>query len=667
MGKQDRTPAAGRDKGGATITTRERKDRTNSMLHRLSMQARPHYILAGMAAGGTVAGWIGPAVTDPATAGLTVAAAGTVGAMMAWKRAGIRGLLTGLGAACWCGWTAATGMSWDALATLAAGGYAAALPWWRRHRLPDPPEHQPPTEDVDELHPVRLWDRYLAGNGGPLPDTYLSGEEHVTTKTSELWRYDLHLVPGKQTLSMARGKVDLIKSGLRLRPDQDVVIEQHPEPDRDVTTARLTIVRRSAVISTAQQWPGPSYNPDTGRIGVGPYVDGEGTAEWRVHTPDRFWGGFLVGVTGSGKSRLTEAIVLGYAASGAVVWYGDPQGGASSSFLSKHADWVATDLDSIEEMLAAAMRVRDLRQVDNAQREVDGWNPGDYPGLIIVIDECHEVMKIKAAQEMATILARSGGKVGIALLMMSQEPSMAAFGGGQTGSNHRALRSSVTAGNLVALRTGEKTDADLLSGLSGVEPHLFPSVPGYAYLVDNDGTRRSAPFRAYYLPDEVRDWAGEQVTWAELEPDAATVAGPAYQRRRETITGEARQAALAEKRAMLLGGVPPQRMVAPAPAAAAPDPSGWQVPTYPTWPAVESTPTRVAVLDRPTTAPAPPPKAADVVAGLLAEGLTSPKQMVERSGYSDKAVRDALAELVATGRAVKVRHGIYQLADTSNE
>src|SRR5690606_34096948 len=105
-----------------------------------------------------------------------------VGALGAagWVRrrgGGLRDLAVALGGACWCGWTVASGMSWDAAAVLAVGGYAAALPWWRRHRLADPPEHHlPEVQEVDELHPARLWERHIAANGGPLPGTRLTGE-----------------------------------------------------------------------------------------------------------------------------------------------------------------------------------------------------------------------------------------------------------------------------------------------------------------------------------------------------------------------------------------------------------------------------------------------------------------------------------------------------------
>jgi len=623
------------------------------MLHRLSKQARPHYILAGMAAGGTLAGWIGPAVTDPATAGLTVAAAGAAGAMVAWRRAGARGLLAGLGAACWCGWTTAAGMSWDALAVLAVGGYTAALPWWRRHRLPDPPAQQlPEVQEVDEMHPARLWERHIAGGQDALPGSWLSGEETIPTGL----RYQVHLVPGRQTLGTAQAALPKLRTGLRLLPGQDLILEQHPTADESII--RMTIVRRSRVLTTAQRWPGPAevYDPDRGTIRLGPYVDGDGTAEWLMARDNRLYGGFLVGSTGSGKSRLLESIALGAAgAAGCVVWFGDPQGGASSPFLAAQADWVARDLDGIRQMLEAARRVKKLRQLENSYHELEGWTPQQHRrGLMIVIDECHAAMAVDAIRDIATELAREGGKVGIALVLASQVPTLDAFGGSD------ALRSNVVSGNLVLMRIKSKTARNILAGVD-VDPSAFPRIPGYGYLVDDTGERRTAPFRGFYLDDETRDQAAHEVTWPELDQAGVAAAGADYQRRR--VQAVANKEELGRLLAALASGqVPELEMPAPVPATA---PSLVPVPRFPAVPtirpAVKPTPARVAVADKPATATAGrPATAADAVAKLLQEGVTSPGEMERRTGYSETAVRKALQQLQEQGRARRVRHGVWE-------
>ena len=120
------------------------------------------------------------------------------------------------------------------------------------------------------------------------------------------------------------------------------------------------------------------------------------------------------------------------------------------------------------------------------------------------------------------------------------------------GAGADALRSSVTAGNVVLLRTKSNNTKSVLSG--GVDPTTFPRIPGYAYLLDDTGTRRSAPMRGYYLDDQTRDQAAREVSWPELDPASAAAAGPVYQRRRELL--DAARQALADRIAALTGQTP---------------------------------------------------------------------------------------------------------------
>lgn len=649
MGKELIPARAGRDRGGATVTAHRRQS-GDGTVRRLRRQALPHAVIGGLAAGGTVSGALADAAGSPGVLGIAVAGVGALGAT-GWVRrrgGGLRDLAVALGGACWCGWTVASGMSWDALAVLAVGGYAAALPYWRRHRLPDPPEitAPAPVPQPDEMSPPRLWERHIACSGGPLPGTHLTGEEQLRTGL----RYTLHLVPGRQSLSDVRTATAKLRSGLRLRPGHDLVIEQHPEADE--ATVQLTIVQRSPVLTTAQPWPGGTYDPQAGTVQLGPYIDGEGVAVWLLHRDHRLWSGFLTGATGSGKSRLMEAIALGAAAAGCVAWFADPQAGASSPFLADHADWTARDVDQAREMLEAARQVKELRQAQNAYEGWEGWHPDQgRPGLVVVIDECHRVFEDARCQALATEIAREGGKCGVAIVAASQVATLDVWG---AGAGADALRSSVTAGNVVLLRTKSNNTKSVLSA-GGVDPTTFPRVPGYAYLLDDTGTRRSAPLRGYYLDDQTRDRAAREVSWPELDPASAAAAGPTYQRRRE-LAATARQA-LAAKIATLTGQLPAASTLpgklAPAPAI--------PVPRFPAPPEIRPAVAGTAVLDRPTAPPVAAPTAVEAVARLLAAGVTAPGEMQARSGYSETAVRQALRELAAQGRARRVRHGVWAL------
>src|ERR687887_191906 len=141
------------------------------------------------------------------------------------------------------------------------------------------------------------------------------------------------------------------------------------------------------------------------------------------------YGGYLCGATRSGKSRMLESIALAAADAGLVVWFIDPQGGASSPWLAKRADHVARNVPQAREMLEQARAVKNLRQAENAYYELEGFTPvskacnlcgsppgercesdcvNSRPGLLIIIDECHRVFADPHCQAIATELAREG-------------------------------------------------------------------------------------------------------------------------------------------------------------------------------------------------------------------------------------------------------------------
>jgi NTP pyrophosphatase (non-canonical NTP hydrolase) len=639
------------DRDATPATSRARRGERDTMRYRLRRQLRPYLILGGLWAGATAVHYAGRAAGD--AAGLLVvvpAGAGAVWLMVAYRRRKLTGrYAAGLTAgALWCGWVAAAGPSWLAAAALLTVGYAASLRWWRRWRIPDPPVDPAPPPGPDPMYPPRLWAAHNAGTGGPLPDSRLTGE--TTVAAGE--RYDLHLVPGKQTLSGALQALPKLRTGLRLLPSQDLILERHPVLDESVLSA--TIVRRSPVLTADVSWPGRTYDPAAGTITLGPYVDGDGIAEWQVHTANRLHGGFLAGSTGSGKSRMLEALGLGYAEAGCVVWFGDPQGGASSPFLAEHADDAGLSLDGIRAMLQQALRLKQYRQAENHLNRWEGWTPEQArPGLALVIDECHQATAVKDLQAMLTVLAREGGKVGIVLVLASQVATLDAFGE-SAGNAADALRSSVCSGNLVILRSKTRNTQRVLPGVD-VDATVFPRIPGYAYLIDDTGTRRTAPFRGWYLTDQARDTAAGVVIWPELDQAGALVAGESYQNRRALAA--AALAAQAELHAAMAGmtwqPAPPAVQAAPVRAGDMPTPAA-----LPKW--SDYAPAAGVGGNRPESTPPVRRTAVDVIAELVAAGVSSPGELQIRSGYGETQVRNALRELVDVGRVRKVRHGEYE-------
>jgi hypothetical protein len=606
--------------------------------YRLHQQAKPHYAMAGLTLAGATVHAISTATGEPATVAAAVALIVVVATVASRKlRRRWRAFLAAAG---WLAWVAASGLDWTTFAAMATTGYLLALRHWRQHRIPNPPlvEPEPEPEPTQSNTPPQLWEEHVASSGGPLPGSYLTGRQEISTGE----RYQLHLVPARQTLGGALGKLTELKGGLFLRPGQDLVIEEDPETH--VSTVRLTIVQRPTVTLSDQPWPGPTFDSVTGMIDLGPYVDGELTASWSLVAPNRLRGGYLAGSTGSGKSRLLEAIALGAAAADCAVWFADPQGGASSPFLMRHADWSARGHDGVLKMLQHARKIKELRQVENDYHEWEGWRPEQgRRGLVIIVDECHSPMAVAKILALADEMAREGGKVGVALVFASQVLTLDAFG------NLDSLRSSICAGNVVLMRINSSNVKGIIPGIH-VDPGTFPQIPGYGWLIDSTGTRRSAPFRGYYLDNPARDRAGREVAWPELDQRSASAAGYEYISRREkAVVDKAAQKELLERLArgeqVIYESSPSRpdprpRMALETPAAA------------PDFPAPEAAADSLAEPGRRT--------AVEATWELIASGVTGPGEIQTRTGYSETAVRNALRELADAGRAHNPRHGVWE-------
>lgn len=639
------------DAADTTPVARPRHNRRDTMRYRLRKQTRPHLILAELWVAGAGGYIVAGAAGDSAPVVATVAAV-TLSALAArWlllrrqrRRIGSREVLAALAGAGWLCWVIANGPDWTASTVLLAGGYAAALRWWRRWRIPNPPDDPQAPDSPDAAHPPRLWGEHVAAAGGPLPGSHLHSEEAIATGL----RYLAQLVPGQQTLGRAQGMLPQLRTGLRLRPRQDLVLEQHPDTDESVIS--VTIVRQSHVLTAGVPWPRPTYDPAAGTIALGPYVDGEGVAEWLLHSDNGLWGGFLAGSTGSGKSRMLDSIALATAAAGAVVWYGDPQGGASSPFLTRHADHTAGSVDAIRTMLEQARRVKQLRQAENALNGWEGWTPEQSrPALVIIVDESHSALADKACQAIATEIAREGRKVGVVLILASQVATLDAFG---SGAGADALRSSVCSGNVVILRSKTRNTRNVLPGVD-IDPTAFPRVPGYAYLIDDTGTRRTAPLRGYWLDDHARDQWGQTITWPALDESSAGAAGDGYRNRHAQAATE--REALVEWVEALRTGCMPAGATSAAPAAST-STRPWRVIPFPRWSEWQAAAR--------TLAPTAPRTSVEVVAELVACGVSSPSEIERRAGYSETAVRNALRQLASAGRVRRDRHGVWSPTST---
>jgi hypothetical protein len=554
------------------------------------------------------------------------------------KRARRRALAFVAVAAGWLTTVTLAGLSVGVVGVLMALGYALSMHWWRQH----PVGLIQPKASRSEYQ--RLWAENVGCSDGCLAGSRLTNPEPIAAGM----RYALRLRPGKQHLGMVVDKLSTIRGGLKLRPGQELIAEAHPtEPE---PTVLLTVVTRSPIKETAL-WPGPSaFDPKTGQVRLGPFADGEGVATWLAYTESRLLGGYLQGGTNGGKSRTMEMLALTLAASEShptVILYADGQGGASSPLLMQHADVRARSDGDCLAMLEGMYLVMQLRQDENSVWGLRGFSPSaDRPGLLGFIDECHKRLHKDhnpihwaRTQFLVAAIASEGGKVGVALVLASQQSTLDAFGGAGT-SDAEKIRSNLLSGNGLIFK-GKDPNVKEVFGVD-VNPKKFPDLPGYAYLANSRPGSRLAPFRSYYLTDEMaEEWPG-RIVWRSLDSGAAAAYGVNYLRRHELAEAalEAARRRIVDRRA---GIVVEEPKVDQQPAAG-PDGSALQVfggMGFPSWAQMEAAARQEA---RRQLGPGH-----ERVLDAIRSGHQKPGQIGDATGYSDRQVYNLLGELMEAG------------------
>lgn len=283
-----------------------RERRRNSLRYRLRHQARPHYLMGSMLVAATAARIAVNATGETALVLGTVAAVVFTAALLAMVLGRNRiaaaqrrwAAACTAGAAGWLTLATGAGFSTETVALLLVGGMGLALPHWKRHRIPNPSSTPLATPESVRSEPTtvpELWADRISGKDGVLPGSYLTEREEF--KHGE--RFTIQLVGGKQTFAHALAALAMIAGGL-VMPEDQVVIERHQT--RIPSLASLTVVHSSPVAKKVP-FPGPSaFNAETGIVNLGPFIDGEGHAPWRLYTENSMWGGYLVGATAAAAS-----------------------------------------------------------------------------------------------------------------------------------------------------------------------------------------------------------------------------------------------------------------------------------------------------------------------------------------------------------------------------
>lgn len=568
------------------------------------------------------------------------------------------------GAAGWLTYVAACGVTWGAAATLSAVGSLLSLLFWREHRLYARPVAAVRHHLSDDLY-VKRWEENLAANGKPFAGSKLTGAEMIRSG----YRYALELVPGAHTVEKAVAATATLRSGLRLMPGQEVIVEVHPE--LPAPAALLTIVTKST-ISVDQRWPGVDGSWDQGRGGVvmGPFADGEGNAVFSIYRKDGMFGGFIQGGIGSGKSRGIETIAMACASSTShptTVWFACGQDGASSPLLMERADATATTPQGFLEMLDAAIQVGRLNGVQNRKEGKRGFHPEpSRPGLLIIVDEFHNFLDEKVIgrialeiQDRMVKIVREYRKAGVALLLATQDPLLGAFG-------HPAkadvLRSNLLVGNGVMMRS-ETNNAKQVFKVD-VNARDFPDLPGYGYLARPFQGDRCAPFRFYYVDDTaIGRWAGS-FRWRTLSEQqanmAAMYAGRWYEDRHKLA--EARFREDEELLAAIQSGVferferPREDSFQPTVVSLLPSGADGIPPVEDVVKFFDRSP---ATMHEPTAEERAVPRSQVAVLEAVSRGVGQPKDIAQETGYSMAAVHAALAELKRRELVDNPRQGRY--------
>lgn len=570
----------------------------------------------------------------------------------------------------WLTSTTAFGLSLNAVGVLGAMGAALSFHWWREKRIPNTrPAPTPPPVDGTAAEAARYmnrWAEHLGAPGGPLAGSTLEAPKKIDSG----WQFVLRLVPGKQHIAALMSIMMLVRGGLGLTIDQDVMAERHPvlaEPN-----VRLTVVTKSPIKDDVV-WPGPETFVD-GRVRLGPYSDGIGHAHWTVYKGGRMKGGFLQGGSGSGKTRMVESIALSVAASEThptVVWYGDGQGNSSSPMLMKHCDWGAQNFEQIGVMFAAAHLVMELRQDENGLNEAIDFTPtDDRPGLLIILSECHKPLsKMEnpvgwaALQKIIESIAREGQKVGVAEILETQESTLGAFGGAGVNNSPEMIRSNLLMGNGVMLRSLDSNAKQVFKVPD--DPSQFPELPGYALMVAGDAGGRTATFRGYYVTDKLRDEWAPRIRWRSLDTGSGNAAGKVYLQRRE-LAEQARETIRLRVQARRNGTYVSDNLDLMA-GLVTPPPAGGDGSTIGDFPPITPFPVwdlRAATGKRPASEMHQGHKA---VLAQLGSGVASPKGIAEATGYSERQVHNLLDELMDKFQVVqRAGHGRYVATDVES-
>lgn len=411
--------------------------------------------------------------------------------------------------------------AWPLLgAVLVAGAAGVSSRWMRAHStplaLPAPPV-RPQLEEAAAEQPVELddvaafaadWHRYVACQNGKVAGSNLEEGRRFENGLE----FSL-ILAGGMTLQQVQSRAVEIASVLDVDPMQ-LVLDDPPANQsgwRSARRAKLRYVTRSPITQVVEYLE-PRYRG--GRIGIGPYADGQGWGEWVLFAEDGMYSGLVIGSTGSGKSGTMNGLVASARSSGLIVTiYLDPKVNSSPE-LTRTASVTALDLDRADEFTTAIEMFLRGRRLESGINEDSGFTPSrERPGYLVVIDECDMLFALPGMGERWGKIAKTGRGLGLSLLGATQIDGIIACG------NNEMLRSNMARHNVALMRTESASSGGKLIAPDLPSSRTLPEEPGYSYLKAMDARR--APFRAAYLPSAKKRPDGyNALTALQENPDA---------------------------------------------------------------------------------------------------------------------------------------------------
>lgn len=382
--------------------------------------------------------------------------------------------------------------------------WSAAYGAWAWRRWGRQPENKAPALTQQMLE----WMTYAAAADGPYPKSTLVSP--IATPKGG-WSAEIHVPRGKSFRIQA---MDDVLSSIGV-DDADLVALEKIAPRK----GKITVFTENPLKKGSVFGPEHVLDPQTGLAPIGTYYDGD-QANYRFFLPGSgAVHSFVTGTSGSGKSRLLDAL-LGIERRSPLVcsFVIDPQAGLSLpdwpdgvAVFAPGNDFGIVVLRAFQAIMKErAKRYNRMKWIDEKGRTRVGrafFVPGDPDPLIsLTLDEAHDLLTDpKYGEEAVDIIgncAKEVRKVGGKLRLANQSPNASELGG------ETLIRDILQGGNNAVLRSGSTAAGKRAAGtsLGDIDPGAIPkefndgtSTGGLGYLAGPDN--RAAMWRAPYVED----------------------------------------------------------------------------------------------------------------------------------------------------------------------